>query len=284
MEENELTTREKLKTYFETGKYPTQSQFAEFIDSLKFKEDVLTNKEVAIIANSLATIDNGYISYFVSGIGDQKFSVVVNSKDEDDQIITMGNTNSQQKRYFFGNAPYTIKGKDFPTEGLVGTEYYSLSYQTNYRYSISRLFGNNLPTIPDGFEFGMLEGDWLNLSISKLNFEQQLNIINTKIKFVNKTGVTIKYRVQSALWGDISRSEDTVTNHYDMSDDLSFFFNSDLRGVNQSIECKVFDEDNGSLLITGNLNAGENNENVWGGQIVGVRNVRIECNYSENVD
>lgn len=29
---NKLTTREELKTYFETGKYPTQGQFGQFID------------------------------------------------------------------------------------------------------------------------------------------------------------------------------------------------------------------------------------------------------------
>jgi hypothetical protein len=34
MEEiNKLTEREQLKTYFETGKYPTQSQFGQFIDN-----------------------------------------------------------------------------------------------------------------------------------------------------------------------------------------------------------------------------------------------------------
>ncbi|ANF52043.1 hypothetical protein A0O34_16650 [Chryseobacterium glaciei] len=32
-EKNKLTTREELKTYFETGKYPTQSQFGQFIDN-----------------------------------------------------------------------------------------------------------------------------------------------------------------------------------------------------------------------------------------------------------
>ncbi|WP_312901355.1 hypothetical protein [Chryseobacterium taichungense] len=32
-ERNKLTQREELKTYFETGKYPTQSQFGQFIDN-----------------------------------------------------------------------------------------------------------------------------------------------------------------------------------------------------------------------------------------------------------
>lgn len=32
-ENNKLTQREELKTYFETGKYPTQSQFGQFIDN-----------------------------------------------------------------------------------------------------------------------------------------------------------------------------------------------------------------------------------------------------------
>ncbi|MDF2834256.1 MAG: hypothetical protein K0Q82_3362 [Chryseobacterium indoltheticum] len=32
MEIEELTTRDQLKTYFETGKYPTQSQFSDLID------------------------------------------------------------------------------------------------------------------------------------------------------------------------------------------------------------------------------------------------------------
>lgn len=32
-EKNKLTQREELKTYFETGKYPTQNQFGQFIDN-----------------------------------------------------------------------------------------------------------------------------------------------------------------------------------------------------------------------------------------------------------
>ncbi|WP_346985733.1 hypothetical protein [Chryseobacterium sp. POE27] len=45
MEKNEITTKEKLKTYFETGKYPTESQFAEWIDSYWHKEENITSQE-----------------------------------------------------------------------------------------------------------------------------------------------------------------------------------------------------------------------------------------------
>lgn len=280
MKKNELTTREQLKTYFETGKHPTQSQFSDLLDSLRLKEDALTNKEVAILANSLTTMHNGYIYYSINDIEDQKFSIVVSSKNEEDQVITTGNTQKQEKRYFFGDAPYTIKAKDFPKKGLGKTAYYTMSYQINQGYWMSILFGNNLPEILDGFEFGKLEGDSFSLNMSKIDFGQQINIINTKIKFVNKTEVSIEYKAQGGFWGDKYRTEDSVTNHYNMWDDLTFLYNTDLREIGQSIECKLFDADNESLLMIAYLNAGQNNQNTWGGQAVRVRNIRIECDYA----
>lgn len=45
MEENGLTTKEKLKTYFEEGKYPTQSQFSDLIDSYWHKSEAIESHE-----------------------------------------------------------------------------------------------------------------------------------------------------------------------------------------------------------------------------------------------
>jgi hypothetical protein len=58
MDDNKLIPRDQLKTYFETGKYPTQNQFSDLIDSLKHKGDLLTKREIVIFANSMMAIDN----------------------------------------------------------------------------------------------------------------------------------------------------------------------------------------------------------------------------------
>ena len=110
MKIEELTTRDQLKTYFETGKYPTQSQFSDLIDSFTLKEDVMTNREAIILANRLASIDNAFISFSRINVGDLKFSIVVSTNDEPDQVISSGDFKSMIDRcYIIGSAPYTIK-------------------------------------------------------------------------------------------------------------------------------------------------------------------------------
>ncbi|MCA6067908.1 hypothetical protein JI747_012005 [Chryseobacterium sp. RG1] len=281
MEKNELTTREKLKTYFETGKHPTENQFSDLIDSLKHRQDTLTDREVIIIANGLATLDKGYIQYYINNVGDLKFPIVISSQDEEDQVINIGSTNgNEKKQYFYGNAPYTVKAKGFPAEGLGETEYYYLNCQIDEFTSMIRLYGNSLPTIPDGFEFGTLTGKNLILQMTKQNLGQRVNIVNTGIKLVNKTQVPIQYMPQSSYWTYIFTADDMVTDHYNAWDYLYLYYKADLREIDQSIECKVYDADNETLLMTTSLNARQNNQNVWAGDtIMKVRNIRIECEY-----
>lgn len=280
--ENKPTSREELKSFFEAGDYPTQGQFGKLIDSLRHKEDVLTNKEVAILANSLAAMENGYIQYYASNVEDQKFSFVVNQHDEEDQVFEIGDTKGASiKKYFFGNAPYTIKAKKFPTDGLNEYEYYLLQYQVDVNYQSYKLFGNNLPTIEEGFEFGTLQGKIFPCYLEKYNIGQKISIVNTKINFINNTDVAISYRTDSSNWSGGYKSEDSVTDHYDVWDYLTFRYSADLREIDKSVECKVYNADNEQLLTTGYLYAGQNNQNAWGAQVVGVRNVRIECNYTQ---
>lgn len=286
MEKNELTTREKLKTYFETGKYPTQSQFSDLIDSLRLKEDGMTNKEMVILANSLAAIDNGFISYLNYNTEDENFPIVISSPDEEDQVIIVGKSKNYEgvKQYFLGSEPYTIKAKEFSAEGLKGTEYYYLRYQIDSNYMLYKLFGNNLPTIPDGFEFGMLEGKNFTLEIHKLDYGKKINILNTNIKFINKTEVPIQYMTYGGVWSHKYTSKDIITDHYDVGDYLSFNYKADLRGIDKSIECKIYNEDNDQLLMTAHLVARQNNINVSSGDTANeIRNIRIECDYV-NVD
>jgi hypothetical protein len=284
MEENKVTTRNKLKTYFETGKHPTQGQFSDLIDSLKHKEDVLTNREMAILANSLARIDNAFIYYSTNSAGNLKFPIVISSQGEDDQVITIQETdNVVVKQFLLGSAPYTIKAKGFSGGELKETEYYSLGYQFNQTYTISRLFGNNLNTIPDGFELGILEGKRMPIQIYKQNFGKKVMVVNTIVKFINNTEIPIQYRIAAGGWNDRFRNEDTVTDHYNVADYLSFYYSADLQASNKSISCEVYNADNNSLLATTLLHAGSNSD-YWGGEqlMEGLRNIRIECNYSKN--
>jgi len=281
MEIEELTTRDQLKTYFETGKYPTQSQFSDLIDSFTLKEDVMTNREAIILANRLASIDNAFISFSRINVGDLKFSIVVSTNDEPDQVISSGDFKSMIDRcYIIGSAPYTIKVNEISDGNLGEKEYYSLLYQLNQTYSIYRIFGNNLNTIPEGFEFGELDNIGLPIQISKVNYGRRINVVNTSVKFVNKTEVSIQYRIEAAGWSDRYRDEDMVTDHYDIGDYLVFYYNADLRKTDQSIQCDIYDEDNDKLLTTGYLHAGQNQTSWNGGQVMEVRNVRIECYYS----
>ncbi|MDW9382816.1 hypothetical protein [Chryseobacterium sp. JV558] len=283
MEKNELTPRKELKTYFETGNHPTQGQFSELIDSLRHKEDVLTNKEKAILANSLALIDNGFIYYSTNDVGNLKFRIGVSSQDEADQVVTVRQTdNAVEKQFLLGNAPYTFTVKEIAEETLKGTEYYLLRYEISPSYTIFRMFGNGLNTIPEGFDLGSLEGKRLPIQIYKQDLGRKISIVNTNIKFVNKTEVPIQYRVSGNNWSERFRAEDIVTDHYDLADHLSFNYKADLTKSNQSIQCDIFDEDTNTLLATGYLYAGQSQDAWYGGDINEIRNVRIECNYSIN--
>ncbi|MGE8535097.1 hypothetical protein KYG33_07040 [Chryseobacterium sp. D764] len=283
MEKNELTPRKELKTYFETGKHPTQGQFSELIDSLRHREDALTNKEKAILANSLALIDNAFIYYSTNIVGNLKFRIAISSQDEEDQVVTVRQTdNIVEKQFLLGSAPYTFKVKEISEETLKGTEYYLLRYEISPSYTIFRMFGNGLNTIPEGFDLGLLEGKRLPIQIYKQDYGRKVNVINTNIKFVNKTEVPIQYRVSGSNWSSRFRAEDSVTDHYDIADNLSFNYKADLTELNQSIQCTIVDEDTNSLLATGYLYAGQNQDAWYGGDISGIRNVRIECNYSIN--
>ncbi|MGE8513185.1 MAG: hypothetical protein ACN6N7_10825 [Chryseobacterium culicis] len=283
MKKDELTPRQELKTYFETGKHPTQGQFSELIDSLRHREDTLTNKERAILANSLALIENAFIYYSTNIIGNLKFRVVVSSQDEEDQVVTVRQTdNAVEKEFLLGSAPYTFKVKEILGETLKETEYYLLRYELSPSYTILKMFGNELNTISEGFDLGLLEGKRLPIQIYKQDYGRKVNVINTNIKFVNKTEVPIQYRVIGSNWSSRFTAEDSVTDHYDIADNLSFNYKADLTELNRSIQCTIFDEDTNSLLATNYLSAGLNQDIWYGGDISEIRNVRIECNYSIN--
>ncbi|GEJ45801.1 hypothetical protein [Chryseobacterium sp. ON_d1] len=280
MKNDKLTPREELKTYFETGKYPTQNQFSELIDSLQHKGDALTNKEMVLLANRLAIIDNAFIYYNTNSVGDLRLPIVVSSQDEEDQVITVKNTDSAvEKQFILGSPPYILRTKKASGGNLKETEYYIFSYQISQNYMIYRLFGNNLDTVPEGFELGAMESKRVPVQIAKQDFGKKINIVNTNVKFINKTQVPIEYRVEGITWSNRYRSEDTVTDHYDAWDNLTFYYKADLREINQSILCEIYDEDNNSLLTTGNLNAGQSHSDWYGGQVNEVRNIRIECKY-----
>lgn len=279
MEKNKLTSREELKTYFAKGESLNQNDFSELIDSFRYKEDSLTHREAIVLSNTLRLLDNGHIHYSGSNIGDKKFMITVSSKDEEDQAIILREYLRDEKRYLFGSPPYTIKAKQFSTEELLETEYYIWSLLADNSMVNSRLLGNNLPMIPDGFEFGTVEGKRLQFRITKQNFGKKINIINTNVKFVNNTSVPIQYNVLGMYWNQASTT-DMITDHYDLSDDLNIWYRADLRGIKERITCKIYDTDKNVLLMTAYLNAGENNTDVWaGGRIIKSRNIKIECDY-----
>lgn len=281
METNEITTREKLKTYFETGKYPTESQFAELIDFFSLKDDIVTNKELVTLANNLAALDNGYILYNTSNIENEKFQIVVNSKEGEDQTFTIGKTeNKDQKRYFHGSAPYAVKTKEFVVDPLDGHRYYYLNSQIDDGPTTSRLFGNNLPPVPGNFELGTVENKKFYIKISNEEFDRKINNLHTRLTFVNKTDILIEYALYGNYWSNRYISEDMVTDHYDLGDFLACFYRADLTETSKPIECRIYDADNDTLLMTASLLPGQKNTNVSaGGVLAGVRNARIECHY-----
>lgn len=283
MNTKEITTREKLKKYFETGKYPSESQFAELIDALRLKEDILSTKEMIMLNNSLESIDNGYFSYTANNIEDLNFSILISQQNEEDQLIEFGNTyGNEKKQYFLGKAPYIIKVQDFHEENLKEYEYLFISYRVSEKFTYNRLFGEGLYAFPKGFEFGTLQGKRFYMQISKLIISQKVSIVNMPIKFVNKTGVPIEYRLQSGYWNNEYTDKDIITDHYNVSDSFYFYYKADLRGIDKSIECKLYDADTDQLIMTGYLSAGQNNQDMWGGgQTYGTKNIRIECNYTD---
>ena len=282
MEKNKLATRDQLKTYFETGKRPTENQFSDLIDSLKHKGDPLTNREAVLIANSLESIDAGYVQYSGNGIEDKKFLVAISSDEKEDQVITIRNSpEGYKKLYFLGNPPYTIKAKELPTEGLDEYEYYFITCSMSEYSKVTKLFGGNLPVIPEGFELGTVEDKNLLIGVGKLNLRQKLSVVNTHIKFVNTTGIPVQYMVQAGYWSHVFTDKDMITGHYDIWNFLAFSFRADLRKVERSVECNLYDNDNGNILLTIYLNAGQNNQNVSANDFVReIKNIRIECHYA----
>jgi len=284
MEKNKVTTREELKTYFETGEYPTQTQFTKLIDSLRHKEDALSYKDIVNIANRLDALDSRTIDYY-SDAGDLKFPIVISQKDAEDLVIEVKNNAGIYKtQKVFGNGPFIITAKEFPVGILETNEYYGLSYnsydQETGSSELQRLFGNNLPTIPDGFEIGIMKGKQSSLSIYKQDMSEKVYVLNTDIQFINKTEVDIQYKAHSTYWSSIYTNKNMITDHYNLADYLYFIFEADLRAVEQPIECKVFNTYNEELLMTVHLNPMENNHQVWGDKMVEkIRNIRIECDY-----
>lgn len=280
MEKNKLTSREELKAHFAKGESLDQSDFLELIDSFRYKEETLTHKEAVILANTLRLMDNGYIQYYGNNIGEKKFQIIIAAKGEEEQVITLREYRTEEKRYLFGSAPYNIKVKNFPPNGLDENEYYSFILVADNSTVMHKLFGNNLPVIPDGFDFGLVQGKILQFRLGKQKFAQRVNIVNTNIKFVNKTTAPVSYGVSGLFWSHGHTNTDIITDHYDLSDSLGVWYKADLRGINKNIECKIFDVDKGVLLMTAYLNAGENNQEIsGGGQFSGIRNIRIECDY-----
>ena len=282
MEEKKLIPKDQLKTYFENGKRPTENQFSDLIDALKHKGDALTNREAVMIANSLESIASGYIVYSGSGINDKKFLIAISSDEKEDQIVTLINSpDGQKKLYFLGNAPYTIKAKDFPTDGLEEYEYYYASCQLAQNSSTTRLFGGDLPKIDDGFEFGKLEDKNLIFQVGKLNVRQKVELINTNIKFVNTTGVPVQYNVQAVYWSHGYTGKDIIASNYNIWNFLSLYFRADLRQIDQSIECNIYNEENGNLLMTTYLNARQNNQNIPANETIReTKSIRIECRFA----
>ncbi|MGN7863253.1 hypothetical protein [Chryseobacterium sp. 22458] len=282
MDEHKLITRDQLKTYFETGKYPTQNQFSDLIDSLKHKQDGLTTKETITLANTLNTIRNGFLAYINYIPAEEYFPIVVRSQDEEDQIIDVGLNNSDIiRQYFYGKPPYTITTKEFSAKNLGENEYYYFRYQTDgdYTYMLSRLFGNNLPTIPDGFEMGALKRKWLTIEIQKVSVREKAEIINTNIRLVNKTSVSVEYMIYAGYWSHEYTDQNIVTEHYNLGDYLTFNFKADLTGYDKRIECRLYNDDTGELLATNWLSPGFKNVNIPGGNADRCRNIRIECDY-----
>ena len=285
MKNNEVTTREKLKTYFQLGDYPTQSEFAELIDSLRHKEDVLNYKEIVNFANRLETLDNKTIEFYVRDTGDLKFPIVISQEDADDLIIEIdGKLGMTKRQKIFGKGAFIITAKEFPTEVLETNEYYSLAYNSYDRTTgsseLQRLFGNNLPTIPDGFKIGIMEGEYFNLNILKYNIGEKIDVLNTGIQFINKTQVDIQYKVGSGYWSSIYTNKDMITDHYSIADSLNFIFKADLRKIEQSIKCKIFSTHDEKLLMTVDLKPMENNFQVSGANSADkIRDIRIECDY-----
>lgn len=282
MEEKKLISKDQLKTYFENGKRPTENQFSDLIDALKHKGDALTNREAVMIANSLESIDTEYITYSGNNIDDQKFLMAIHSDEKEDQIITLINTpEGQKKLYFLGNAPYTIRAKEFPTGGLEQNEYYYASCQLGEYSNTTRLFGGNLPKIYDGFEFGTLEAKNLSVQVGKMNLGQRIDVINANIRFVNTTGSPVQYSTQALYWSHVYTDKDIVTDHYSIWNYFALYFRADLRKIDQSIECNIYNEDNGTLLMTIILNAGQNNKNIPASEAIReIKNIRIECRYA----
>jgi hypothetical protein len=85
--------------------------------------------------------------------------------------------------------------------------------------------------------------------------------------------------IYAGYWSHEYTDKNIVTDHYDLGDYLTFNYKADLKGYDQRIECRLYNDDTNELLMTTWLNAGVYNVNIPGGSADRCRNIRIECDH-----
>ncbi|WP_415327953.1 hypothetical protein [Chryseobacterium sp. MMS23-Vi53] len=104
MEENKLPTKEELKGYFGKGKYPTESQFADFIDSYWHKEeDKLPEETLTTVINRDNNVPEQGIKLVYSGSSPStKIELRVNHKTWSPWIGNMNPDHTGVYNHSFG--------------------------------------------------------------------------------------------------------------------------------------------------------------------------------------
>jgi hypothetical protein len=116
------------------------------------------------------------------------------------------------------------------------------------------------------------------IQIFKQNFGKKVNVVHTNVKFFNKTEIPIQYRIETGSWSDGFKAKDTVTDHYDLADYLSFYYDADLSGSSQSVNVKSMMRIMTNFYLL--LFSLDKAATIGGSQYLReIRNIRIECHY-----
>uniref|UniRef100_A0AAU6WM68 Uncharacterized protein n=1 Tax=Chryseobacterium endophyticum TaxID=1854762 RepID=A0AAU6WM68_9FLAO len=186
MENNKLPTRQELKTYFETDKYPTQSQFANLIDAYWHKEDNIGTIDHTESTGNVYTKSQSNAKFIISDDFVNDNNKIIAEKIEALGLTTLiEGTETSISGFAANSSKYIFETNDFIAIPVNGGNYSLYMFKGGDKINVQ----NYLATGISNITMGMVEGlqDALNRKMDKPSgtgnyFIRQNGSINSFVK------------------------------------------------------------------------------------------------------
>ena len=243
-----------------------------------FNLDNLTYLENRDLCNKVFNFDGGLIEYFIS----TDFIVDLSIQQtgvENIQLTDSFQTN--RKFYVKEQGVYSLLLNSLQQQPNLGpTEYYYINYQLGNIFNAQKIFGNNLGSLPAGFQLFNNAFGRTYFSIQKINVGTTLSPNPVNVTYINNTSEQLGYRLETSYNGQIpqysSSNFEVFSNSWNGFNVYAF---ANLTNVAVPIFMEFWDNNTNSLLNTITLNAGQNYQNqyIWGTNYIS--DLRIEFRY-----